>query len=44
MAKRQSARNPGNYFTYPAKGLADNANPSRAPKDTVTEAVGAHID
>lgn len=44
MAESPFARNPGNYFTYPENGVTDNANPSRDPKDTVAEAVGAHID
>jgi hypothetical protein len=35
MSERGRARNPGNYFTYPVKGLVDNATPLRDPKDTV---------
>jgi len=44
MAKRQFARNLGNYFTYLVEEVTDNTNPLRDPKDTLAEAAGAQID
>ena len=37
------ARNPGNYFTYPAEGVTDNATLLRDPKDTVADQPLARI-
>jgi hypothetical protein len=41
--EKRFARNPGNYFTYPANEVADNAIPVRDPKDTAGPAAGARL-